>query len=145
MHGEPIYDRAGGAPAFARLTHALHERCVADPVLNHPFDRPDLKPDHLERLASYLAEVCGGPPVYSTSYGGESAMQEVHACNEPHEEMYGRFLDCFVLAMDDAGLPGDVLGAMQSFMEGALSGMRAYAAPGSVVPPGLPMPHVSWR
>src|SRR5215471_10694348 len=124
-----IYDEVGGDPAFARLALALHERCVADPVLNHPFDRPDLKPDHLERLASYLAEVFGGPPVYSGSHGGETAMQEVHACNEPHEEMYGRFLDCFVTAIDDAGFPDEpgLRAAMRSFMEGALARMRAYA------------------
>src|SRR5262245_47598149 len=135
MNGESIFDRAGGEAAFARLTHALHERCVADPVLNHPFGHPGLKPDHLERLASYLAEVCGGPAVYSTAYGGESAMREVHACNEPHEEMYGRFLDCFVGATQDAELPGEVRGALRSFMESALARMRAYAPAGSVVPP----------
>jgi hemoglobin len=138
-----IYDQVGGGPAFARLALALHERCVADPVLNHPFDRPDLKPDHLERLASYLAEVFGGPPVYSRSYGGETAMQEVHACNEPQVEMYGRFLDCFVTAIDDAGFadePG-LRTAMRSFMETALARMQAYAPAGSTVPPDLPMPH----
>ena len=72
-------------------------------------------------------------------------MQEVHACNEPHDEMYGRFLDCFVHAIDDAGFPEDpeLRTAMRSFMDGALAGMRAYAAKGSTVPPDLPMPHVT--
>jgi hemoglobin len=143
-HGS-IYEYVGGEATFLRLAHALHERCVADPVLSHPFDRPDLKPDHLERLGRYLAEVFGGPPLYSSQYGGHSAMHEVHAGNDPHEDMYGRFVDCFVLALDDAGLPGDadLRAAMRSYMEDAVAELKAYAPHGSQVPPDLPMPRVN--
>lgn len=141
-----IYEYVGGDAAFDRLAHALHERCVADPLLNHPFDRPGLKPDHLQRLAHYLAEVFGGPPHYSSQYGGHSAMQEVHACNEPPEEMYRRFVDCFLLALDDAGFPADadLRAAMRSYITDAVTEMAAYGPAGSRVPPDLPMPRVSW-
>ena len=74
-----IYEYVGGEPAFLRLAHALHERCLADPVLNHPFGRPGLRPDHIERLGRYLAEAFGGPQLYSGTYGGETFVQEVHA------------------------------------------------------------------
>ncbi len=137
-----IYERMGGEPAVAALTHHLHERCVADPVLNHAFGRADLKPDHLDRLGSYLAEAFGGPNRYSGSYGGESVMQRVHAGNEPDDEWYGRFLGCFVAAMDDAGLPGEpaLRDALRSYMADALKRMKAYAPKGSAVPLDLPMP-----
>lgn len=147
MERESIYDYVGGEAAFLRLVDALHVRCIADPVLNHPFDRPGLKPDHLERLARYLGEVFGGPPRYSAEYGGHSAMHAVHAGNDPDEEMSRRFLDCFMLALDDAGFPtdADLRKAMRSYMEAALAEMRTYAPAGSQVPPDLPMPHVSWN
>jgi hemoglobin len=142
-----IYDQAGGAPAFDRLAHALHERCVADPVLSHAFDRDDLRPDHIERLARYLGEACGGPATYSQTYGGESAMQEVHAGKDPEEEFFTRFLDCFVAALEDAEFPTStgIRSAMTSYMDNALVRMRQYADHGSVVPTGLPMPHITWR
>lgn len=146
MSRASIYEYVGGEPAFLRLAQALHERCVADPVLNHPFDRPGLRPDHIERLGRYLAEAFGGPTLYSGTYGDESFVQEVHACNEPHDEMYVRFLECFISAIDDAGFPDDaeLRVAMRSAMHGALTGMKQYAPAGSVVPPGLPMPRWSW-
>jgi hemoglobin len=146
MSRPSIYEYVGGEPAFVRLAHCLHERCVADPLLNHPFGRPGLRPDHIERLGRYLAEAFGGPPLYSGTYGGETFVQEVHACNEPHEEMYVRFLDCFSLAIEDAQFPGDagLRAAMRTAMQRALSRMKQYAPAGSVVPPDLPMPRWSW-
>jgi hemoglobin len=145
MERRSIYEYAGGEAAFLRLAHALHERCVADPMLSHPFDRPGLKPDHLERLGRYLGEVFGGPPLYSSQYGGHSAMHEVHAGNDPHEEMFDRFVDCFVLALDDARFPADadLRGAMRSYMEDAVAEMKVYAPHGSEVPPDLPMPLIT--
>jgi hemoglobin len=139
-----LYDLVGGAPAFERLVHALHERCVADPVLNHAFDRDDLHPDHLPRLASYLGEACGGPALYSRDFGGESAMQQVHAGNGPEEAFYVNFLGCFVGALDDAGFPTESRATLRSYMEDALVRMRAYGPIGSIVPADLAVPHVPW-
>jgi hemoglobin len=142
-----IYEYVGGEPAFLRLAQALHERCLADAMLNHPFGRPGLRADHIERLGRYLAEAFGGPRLYSGAYGDETFVQEVHACNEPHEEMYERFLDCFTLAIEDAQFPDDdeLRGSMLASMEQALTAMKRYAPAGSAVPSGLPMPQWSWR
>jgi len=139
-----IYELVGGAPAFERLVHALHERCVADPVLDHAFDRDDLHPDHLPRLAAYLGEACGGPSAYTRDHGGESAMQEVHAGNGPEEAFFINFLACFQGALADADFPAAVRPALMSYMDDALVRMRAYAHYGAVVPADLPLPHVVW-
>ena len=56
-----LYEFAGGEKAFPPFAAALHERCLADPELNHPFSHPGQNPQHVERLAAYLAEVMGGP------------------------------------------------------------------------------------
>jgi hemoglobin len=143
MSEASIYEYVGGEPAFHALAHALHERCVADPLLNHPFSGPGLKPDHLDRLALYLGEVFGGPAIYSELYGGESTMQALHAGNGIPAEMGEAFVACFVLAMDDAGFPDDprLRASMRAFMESAVAGLDAYNAKGSMVPDDLPMPH----
>lgn len=48
-----LYEYAGGDAAFLRLARAHHERCLADPELNHPFSHPGQHPHHVERLAAY--------------------------------------------------------------------------------------------
>ena len=99
-----IFESAGGAPAFAALAAANHERCLADPELEHAFSHGG-KDDHLDRLAAYWGEVFGGPPVYSQAFGGHSAMVDVHAGEGIGHDWSQRFVACFVQAADDAGLP----------------------------------------
>jgi hemoglobin len=57
-----------------------------------------------------------------------------------------RFYNCFVQALDDAGLPDDpeFRGAMRAYMRWAVDNVMAYSAVDTVVPSGLPMPHWSW-
>src|SRR3954447_20589796 len=56
-----IYDALGGARALRALAADFHARCVADPVLEHPFSHTS-NPEHVERLADFWGEVLGGPP-----------------------------------------------------------------------------------
>jgi len=48
-----IYEFAGGYEAFVALAAALHERCVRDPVLSHPFSHAQ-DPNHLDHLGELL-------------------------------------------------------------------------------------------
>ena len=91
-----IYESAGGEKAFLALAAACHERCLQDPELNHPFSHS--RPDHVERLAKYWAEVFGGPPQYSESYGGHSLVIGIHAGQGAEDDLGRRFLECFVQA-----------------------------------------------
>lgn len=141
-----IYEFAGGDAAFLALATAHHARCLADPVLNHPFSHGG-HPQHLQRLASYWAEVFGGPAVYSESCGGHSAMLDVHASQGADAEFGERFVGCFVAAADDVPLPDDAefRAALRSYMEWAVAEVMAYSPHGSEVPPDLPIPHWSWH
>jgi hemoglobin len=140
-----LFEFAGGETAFLRLAAAHHERCLQDPVLNHPFSHPG-HPQHVQRLAGYWGEVFGGPPSFSTACGGQSAMLHIHAGTDAEEDLGGRFVQCFVKAADDAGLPDDpdFRRALRSYMEWAVSDVMSYAPRGSSVPPGLPVPRWSW-
>ena len=141
-----LYEFAGGEPAFVALAAAHHARCLADPVLNHPFSHPDQHPQHVERLAAYWAEVMGGPPAYSTTCGDHSFVLQLHAGNGDMTDLGQRFVACFVAAADDAGLPEDAefRASLRAYMIWAVSEVLAYGPSGSMVPKDLRMPHWSW-
>jgi hemoglobin len=140
-----MFDFAGGDSAFLKLAAAHHERCLADPVLNHPFSH-GVHPEHVERLASYWSEVFGGPPRYSQSWGGHSAMISIHAGTGADDELGDRFIECFVQAGDDAGLPDDpeFRQALRAYMTWAVGDVHAYSPRGSTVPEAMAVPRWSW-
>lgn len=141
-----IFEYAGGEPAFLAFATAHHARCLADPVLEHPFSHGG-HPEHVQRLASYWAEVFGGPPVYSQSCGGQPAMLGIHAGQgEEMADLGERFVKCFVAAADDAGLPADAefRAVLRAYMQWAVDDVLAYAPRDSRVPAGAAVPHWSW-
>ena len=141
-----LYEYAGGDAAFLALARAHHQRCLDDPELNHPFSHPDQHPQHVERLAAYWAEVLGGPPTYSRECGEQSSLLVMHSGNGPIDDLGRRFVDCFVQAADDAGLPDDpeFRTALRDYMVWAVADVLEYAPVGSTVPAGVAMPHWSW-
>jgi hemoglobin len=141
-----LYEFAGGDSAFLALAAAHHARCLRDPELNHPFSHPDQHPQHVERLAAYWAEVMGGPPRFSAACGDHSAVLRMHAGNGDISDLGRRFVECFVGAADDAGLPDDpeFRSALRHYMEWAVAEVLSYPESGAEVPTGLPMPHWSW-
>jgi hemoglobin len=140
-----IFEFAGGEQAFLALASAHHEPCLQDPVLNHPFSHPG-HPDHVQRLASYWAEVFGGPARYTQSCGDQSWMLGIHAGTGAEDDLGERFVRCFAQAADDAGLPGDAefRAALRAYMEWAVAQVMACSPQGSQVPAGLVVPRWSW-
>ena len=141
-----LFEYAGGEAAFLALARAHHARCLADPVLNHPFSHDDQHPQHVERLAAYWGEVMGGPTTYSQTCGDESGVLGIHAGTGDMSDLGERFLDCFVRALDDAELPDDPAfrGAMRAYMQWAVDNVLSYSAEESVVAPGIGMPRWDW-
>ena len=142
-----LYEFAGGDEAFLALARAHHERCVADPLLNHPFSKEDLNPQHVDRLAASWAEVLGGPPRFSEQLSDHSSMLRLHAGNGPGMlELGPRFVDCFVAAADDVGLPVDpeFRAALRAYMEWAVADVNAFHDADATVPAGLGMPRWDW-
>jgi len=140
-----VFTYAGGDDAFLALATAFHARCLADPVLSHPFSHPG-NPDHVRRLADYWGEVFGGPPRYSESFGGHSAMLEIHARSGAEDDLGRRFVDAFVRAADDAALPSDpeFRALLRTYMEAAVAEVMSYAPQDAVVPADLQAPRWGW-
>lgn len=57
---ETIYEAAGGDAGCWRLAVAWHARVLADEVVSHAFSQ-GFHPDHIQRLATYWAEVSAVP------------------------------------------------------------------------------------
>ena len=146
MARRSLFEFAGGGEAFIALAAAHHERCLQDPELSHPFSH-GVNPEHIERLAAYWAEVLGGPPRFSESFGGHSAMLEIHARQGTGPDFGPRFVACFMQAADDVRLPDDpeFRAAIRRYMEWAVKEVDSYAPSDSRVPADLPMPHWSWN
>lgn len=144
--GPTLYDHAGGNDGLLRLARAHHARCLADPELNHPFSHPDQHPQHVERLAAYLAEVFGGPPTYSRSVGTQPDLLVMHSGNGDMSDLGWRFVECFVATTTDAGLPDDApfQEALRAYMQWAVQQFNGYPGPDAQVPHGLAVPRWSW-
>ena len=138
-----IYEAAGGHDAFLRLAHAWHERCLADPIVNHAFSH-GYHPQHTERLAAYWAEALGGPPSYTASISDESTVVRMHSGNGEHEEMDDRAQTCFALALVDARLPEEVHATLKAYFRWATTRMSSYPRSADDVPAGLPLARWSW-
>jgi hemoglobin len=134
-----------GEAALLALARAHHARCLADSELNHPFSHEDQHPQHVERRAWYWGEVFGGPPTYSRACGDESGVLRMHAGNGDMGDLGQRFLDCFVRALDDAGLPADPAfrDAMRSYMRWAVDNVLAHPELIDVAD-RTPMPRWGW-
>ena len=137
-----IYEAAGGAPAMLALAADFHARCLAHPMLEHPFSH-GIDPHHVQHLAEYWGEVFGGPPTYSTSHGGHRAMIGVHANQGADADFGDAFVACFVEALDGAHLPPDprLREAMAAYMRWATDEVIHYSPADAKVPAQLPMPH----
>lgn len=143
---ESLYDHAGGAPALLALASAHHARCLADPELNHPFSHPGQNPQHIQRLAAYWSEVLGGPPEYSHHCGNQTDLLAMHAGNGDMSDLARRFVDCFMAAADDAGLPDDepFRQAMRDYMEWAVGQFNAHPTGAHTIASGLSTPRWDW-
>jgi len=141
-----LYEFAGGEQAFEPFAAALHARCLADPELNHPFSHPDQHPQHVQRLAAYLAEALGGPPAYSADCADQTHVVYLHSGCGDMSDLARRFADCFMLAADDAGWPDDpeFRAAIRAYIDWAVSDVALSHPHDSDVPAGLPLPHWSW-
>lgn len=132
-----LYERVGGFDAILALCRHWHELCTADPLAGHPFEHMTM-PHHDERLAAYLAEAFGGPPLYTAGYGDESFMQRLHAGNGVHEDLDQACLALWDRAVADSGIPRSAADEVSAYFRAATADQRAYGESPDQVPDGLP-------
>jgi CDGSH-type Zn-finger protein/truncated hemoglobin YjbI len=141
-----MFEWAGGLPALTRMTRLFYEKHVPqDPLLAPLF--ADMSADHPERVAAWLGEVFGGPPAYSSAYGGYTRMLSQHLGKNLQEPWRERWVRLLLQSAREAGLPNDAefRSAFQSYIEWgsrlAVENSQANATP----PQHMPMPRWDWN
>jgi len=138
-----LYDAVGGRDALLALSRAWHQRCLDDPVANHPFSHPG-HPQHVERLAAYWGEALGGPADYTATMGDHAEVMRMHAGQGEHAELDARAVALFDVAMADVDIAPGARPALSAYFRAVTASMAAYPWSADHVPAELPFPHWSW-
>lgn len=102
---ETLYEHAGGYAGLHRVVATWYPRVLADPLLQPLFGAGH--PSHVDHLTAFLAEVFGGTTDYTDKHGGFAALLEAHRGKRIGEEQRQRFMELFLQAADDEGMPAD--------------------------------------
>ena len=128
-----LYSELGGFDRVLALCRAWHARLQQDPLAWHPFEH-GTHPRHDERLAAYLSQAFGGPPLYTAGYRDESSMLRLHAGHGEHADLDEACLKAFDLAIADAAITGDLASRVSAYFRRATIEQRQWAEPGATVP-----------
>ena len=101
---DSLYEFAGGDEALHRLEALFYDKALADPVLSELF--PVRRPDHVDHLTWFTAESFGGPGRFTRELGF-AYLIDVHRGLKITDEQRQRFVDVYLAALDEAGLPAD--------------------------------------
>jgi hemoglobin len=139
-----LYEWAGGAEAFARLTDAFYRRVLVDDLLAPLFERMDA--EHAQHVAVWLGEVFGGPADYTTGHGGYPHMVAKHLGMAITEPQRRRWVNLIQDAADEAGLPADpeFRAAFLGYVEWGTRLALQNSQPGADVVMQAPVPHWGW-
>lgn len=139
-----LYDWAGGADAFARLTDVFYAKVLEDDLLGPLF--ADLPPEHAGHVALWIGEVFGGPAAYSEQQGGHSHMVAKHVGKHITEPQRRRWVDLMHDAADEAGLPADAefRSAFSAYIEWGTRLAVYFSGPDAARPAEQPVPLWNW-
>ncbi len=139
-----LYDWAGGAEAFTRLTEVFYGKVRKDDLLAPLF--AGLAPEHAAHVAAWLGEVFGGPTHYSDTQGGHGHMVAAHLGKGITEAQRRRWVDLIQDAADDAALPTDAefRSAFLAYVEWGTRLAVLFSAPGAAPPAEQPVPRWHW-
>ena len=139
-----LYDWAGGAEAFSRLTEVFYGKVLKDDVLGPLF--AGLAPDHAEHVALWLAEVFGGPARYSETQGDHGHMVAKHFGKNISEHQRRRWVNLIQDAADEAGLPADAefRSAFLAYIEWGTRLAVYFSGPNAQRPTEQPVPKWNW-
>jgi hemoglobin len=142
---ETIYEHAGGDDAIHRLEQIFYDKVLEDPILSLVFT--ERVPTHVDHLTWFTAESFGGPDRFTRELGFQYII-DVHRHLGITDEQKQRFVDLYLEALDEAGLPDDVpfRKAVQSHLEfgSNVAQQNSLAETDSDLYPIREVPHWSW-
>ena len=99
-----LYQHAGGEEGLHRLERIFYDSVLRDPLLKPLFG--DGQPQHVDHLTMFTAESFGGPDRFSRELGFAHLI-DVHRGLRITEEQRRRFVELYLAALDEAGMPDD--------------------------------------
>ena len=101
-----LFDWAGGMPVFETLFDRFYDKVLADPLLEPVFRH--MSPEHRAHVAHFVAEVLGGPKLYSEQDGGSHfKMISKHLSRHLSQEHRKRWMELLLETADALALPED--------------------------------------
>jgi hemoglobin len=99
-----LFEHAGGEEALHHLEDIFYSSVLADRVLPPLFGAG--RPEHVDHLTAFTAESFGGPDRFTKELGFDHLI-DVHRGLQITEEQRTRFVDLYLRALDQAGMPPD--------------------------------------
>jgi hemoglobin len=101
-----LYDWAGGKDILERLTKVFYEKVLQDELLYPVFK--NMSADHSKHVAHFIAEVFGGPELYTGEDKGSHAIMISHHLQKMLDEpKRKRWMALLLESADEIGLPDD--------------------------------------
>jgi hemoglobin len=101
---ETLYEHVGGDEGLHRLEQIFYDKVLADPLLVPLFGEG--QPHHVEHLTWFTAETFGGPDRFTNRLGFDHLI-DVHRGLGITDEQRKRFVELYLEAASEAGLPDD--------------------------------------
>ncbi len=101
-----IYEWAGGADTFERLTSVFYDKVLKDELLYPVFKSMDK--NHSKHIAHFISEVFGGPKLYTMNdHGSHAKMVAHHLGKFLDEHKRKRWIQLLLESADEIHLAGD--------------------------------------
>lgn len=141
-----LYEWAGGQEALEKLTEVFYAKVLKDELLEPIFRH--MAPGHSRHVAHFIAQVFGGPPLYTEGdEGSHASMVQHHVGKSLTEPQRRRWINLLLDSADEVGMPDDpeFRSAVVGYLEwgSRLAVMNSNAAE-NPVSPDEPMPKWGW-
>lgn len=139
-----LFEWAGGMPALERLTTRFYERVHTHELLRDVFVHMDAH--HPQFVAHFIAEVFGGPALYSVERGGHPHMIRQHVERHLSEAQRQAWMTLLLDTADEVGMPTDpeFRSALVAYLEWGSRLAVINSQPGAAAEENLPMPQWHW-
>jgi hemoglobin len=132
-------------PVFEKLFDSFYDKVLADDILEPVFKH--MSPQHRLHVAHFVAEVLGGPKIYSQSEGDHFRMIKKHLQKHLTEKHRRRWMELLLEAADELALPSDpeFRSAFLAYLEwGTRIAIINSGADTTEETPDTPMPEWGW-
>ena len=100
-----LFDWAGGMPVFETLFDRFYDKVLLDDILEPVFKH--MSPQHRLHVAHFVAEVLGGPKLYSETEGSHFQMIQKHLAKHLTQQHRKRWMELLLQTADELHLPDD--------------------------------------